>query len=189
MDLDFGVDEIDETDVLALVKELVERPILPDACESLGINHYDVRMLMRRNPKINDAIEVAIQVGAEQIEAHAFRRAMGEYKSIQMHGGRPITQVNPETGETEYFYEIQQSDRILQMMLQAFLPEKYGNKAEIKHTAGTGVLMVPAVDGAKIFEEMLADASRAAQAEMEDFDRGEASLDAATWKPSSILKH
>jgi hypothetical protein len=153
-----------------LVEALIDRPVLADAATSAGVSLLAVHRKMRNDKIFQELMEEAINAGACKIEAEALRRAMGEVRRTVMHQGKPVQRINNETGMTEEVTEVVLSDRVLLKMLSALMPNKYGEKQEITHKSGTGVLVIPSSESDAAFEAMLAKMKQEAKTEMDDFE-------------------
>lgn len=167
---EYDPEKITEDDLWMLVDELIARPDLAEACDVVGLNLFAVRLRMKNDDEFAKMVESAKDAGSDRIVSYAMKRALGDHKTLKTFGGKPMMVVNPETGADEYVYEIDQSDRLLLSVLKAVKPEMFGDKAEITHNAGTGVLKVPSIESAEEFEAMLGQIAEEAQAEMDEFD-------------------
>lgn len=150
---------------------LIDRPVLADAAKTAGVSLLAVHRKMRNEDLFKELIEEAINAGASHIEAEALRRAMGEVKRTVMYKGEPVRRVNPETGKTEEVKEVILSDRVLLKMLAALQPDKYGERAEVTHNVGTGVLMIPQSDSGEAFQNMLTNLKEETEQEVGEFER------------------
>lgn len=177
-------DAIDTTTIELVVAELIDRPVLVDACKEIGVCPLALRRRMRNDSLVNELIEEAINVGSDVIEAEAYKLAMGEETQIKTFNGKPVKWINPETGRSETRTERIRSDRTLLTILKAFKPEKYGDKQEVTHKGGTGVLLIPQSEGQQAFEDMLAQIKKEAEAEDAAFEQG--GLDAAAGQSATI---
>lgn len=162
---------IGELETEFLVEALIERPVLADAARSVGVSLLALHRKMRKNDLFKELMEEAINAGASKIEAEALRRAMGEVKKTVMYQGKPVKRINQETGLSEEVKEVVLSDRVLLKMLSSLMPEKYGDKAEVTHKGGTGVLVIPEAESASAFEQMLARIKGEAETEMTEFEK------------------
>lgn len=154
-----------------LVDALIERPVLADAAKDVGVSLLALHRKMRKDSLFKELVEEAINAGASHLEAEALRRAMGEIKKPVMYQGKPVHRVNPQTGATEQLQEVVLSDRLLMKMLAALNPTKYGDKQEVTHVSGTGVLVIPQVDSGAAFEDMLSKIKGEAETEMAEFEK------------------
>lgn len=168
-----------------LIDALIDRPVIADAARAVEVSLLALHRKMRNDDLFRELIEEAINAGSSILEAEALRRAMGEVKKTVLHNGKPVMRVNQLTGQSEEVKEVVLSDRILLKMLSALRPEKYGDKAEVTHKGGTGVLVIPEAESGAAFEKMLARVKQEAEAENEAFD--EHGLDAATGQSNPLL--
>lgn len=156
---------------MALVEELIDRPVLADAARLCGISLLALHRKMRNSDLFKEVIEEAINAGNSVIEAEALRRALGEHKKTVLHNGAPVRRINPVTGASEEMKEVVLSDRVLLKVLAAAMPEKYGDKAEVTHKGGTGVLVIPQQESGEAFENMLAKLRQEADEELAEFEK------------------
>lgn len=169
-------DNLDDDIVYLLAEELIERPVLSDACDEIGVSILAVRRAMRRDDKFAEIIQEAENAGNDKLEARLYERAMGEDEKVVMYNGRAVQRIN-ENGETETLKERQQSDRALFEMVKGRLRDRYGDKSEVNIKSGTGVLAIPVMESKAAFEEMLKKISEEAEQENAEFEKPD--LDAA----------
>jgi hypothetical protein len=160
-----------------LVNALLDRPVLADACKAANISILAVRRRMRDDGEVRALLEEAEAAGNDILEARLYQRAMGEDTEVVLFQGRPVRRIDAEGNSVE-LKERKQSDRALLEMVKGRMREKYGDKSEVTHKGGTGVLMIPSIDGQQAFEDMLAKTRQEALKEDEDFDN-DTDLDAA----------
>lgn len=179
----YDPDSIDEIQIEAIVDHLVNEPSLYEACRKVGANLVALRRKMARDEEIKELIEEAEQAGIDILEDHALRRALGEYEEVKMYGGKVVTYVGDD-GETKVATERQFSDRVLLAILKAKRPELYGDRSEVTHKGNSGVLVIPQVDSAEAFKDMLAQAAKDAEDEQAQFE--ERDLDAPTGQSDDL---
>ena len=153
-----------------LIDQLIQNPMMDDACVELDISPMAVKRARRDDPALDADIFDAQEVGAEKIEARAYARAMGLDEEQLMHNGKPVVRIDPNSGDTTYITKRIHSDRVLMAMLKASMPTKYGDKAEIVHKGQVGVLAVPEAMSEQAFSNLLNKARAEAKAEAEKFD-------------------
>jgi hypothetical protein len=143
-----------------------------------------VRRKIRNDDKAREIIEEAEAAGNDLLEARLYQRAMGEDEKVVMHNGRAVTRIDPETGGTITLTERVQSDKALLEMIKARMRDKYGDKSEVSVKGGTGVLMIPALEGANAFENLLNKIAEEAKAEDAEFQKPD--MDASTGQSDAI---
>lgn len=178
-DPEFVTEEVVER----LVTELLARPVLFDACKAADISILAVRRKMREDDGVRAILEEAEKAGDDLLEARLFARAMGEDTEVVLFNGKPVRRIN-EQGDSVELKISKQSDRALIEMVKARMRDKYGDKSEVTHKGGTGVLAIPIMESAEAFADMLAATKQEALREDAQFDAD--NLDASTGEPDAI---
>lgn len=138
-----------------LLLALGEQPVEARACKKARIHPVALAFARKTDPRLNEMIEWAMQVGFAVIEERIFARAMGENRVPKMFEGKPITYIDIETGETVYIYEESQSDAMLKKMAERIRPDLYGDQVSVKVDNRTTIFL-PQMEMRDKFEEMLA---------------------------------
>ncbi len=107
---------------------LAQVGMMTAAAEAALVTLRSVQRERLANPEFAAAEDEALEVASRMLQDEAVRRAVYGTPSFKFtKDGKPI--IHPVTG-VQYF-EITYSDRLLVMLLQAHLPERYGNKIAV----------------------------------------------------------
>lgn len=82
---------------------------------------------MKVDPEFLTQVEAARELFADRVEEEAVRRALFGDDALKLYKGQPI--LDPDTGA--YLKDNQKSDRLLELLLKANKPDKYGDRKEI----------------------------------------------------------
>jgi len=107
---------------LEFFNEYIKHGILTKACRIVGINPRTVYDAVKLHPKFADAMAVARRIAIERLEEEAHRRAVEGV-------AEPVFYQGEEVGTVQRY-----SDRLLELLLEANKPTKFGRE---KRSGGT----------------------------------------------------
>jgi hypothetical protein len=115
--------KFDATAKERFLQELGTHGIKKKACKAVGITYMTLRRHMEKDPKFTERVQVALEEAGDEYEAEAHRRAVEGVKQqmFNKHG-------EPTGTVTKY------SDRLLERMLIAAKPHKYGDRKTVEVT-------------------------------------------------------
>jgi hypothetical protein len=117
-----------------------------------------------RDKDFASAWKWAIEDACDALEAEAWRRGVEGVNDPVVYQGKFTNITDPHTGETVGVLSVRRySDRMLELLLKANRPEKFGDRARLQHEVkGAGVLVVPAAVSPSEWERMAESARQAA---------------------------
>jgi len=115
------------------------------ACSAINVSPTTVYTALRQDEDFKEAFEEIKDAWDEEIEIEAHRRAVYGVQRIVVQGGKVIFQVDENGVPTNNpLMETIFSDRLIEFVLRARMPTKYGNKLALDTQNKSGVLRVPA---------------------------------------------
>lgn len=101
------------------------------ACAYAGVSFEKVRLHRKANPDYEAAWQQAIEIWRESLESEALRRAIDGWDE-------PVYQKGELVGTIH-----RKSERLLELLLKANIPEKFRENIKIEGNVTGGVLVVP----------------------------------------------
>lgn len=113
---------------------LMEIGVIHKAAMAAGIAEGSHYYWLKHDSTYPERFEAANLERTARLEMEAINRAVTGQRRYLFHRGEPVMWDNPETGKREHYYEVVHSDRLLMLMLQRLMPDKYGGGASGRRT-------------------------------------------------------
>ena len=110
------------------------------ACKAARVDRVTVWRERQRNADFATRYEDARQLGAQCLEEEAARRAVDGSKKLVLWNGRPVLD-----HQGQPIFEVQYSDRLLELLLKRHLPEVYREKLAAVNVRATATAAGSAV--------------------------------------------
>lgn len=147
--------DISLPDVKDMILEfLMDKPVLHAAAKSVGVSPLALQREMDRDEEFALHISEATQIGMGAAESAAWDRAVDGVTHYVLDRGKPVFVIDEESGESVQLIEKKYSDKMLELILKAKMPEVYGERAKLE-IEGSSVLVAPANATLDAFRDML----------------------------------
>lgn len=105
---------------------------LGTACRAVGLGNQALENARERFPDFDEAIDEAYQEFTDRLHEEAVRRAVDGWDEPVFYQGEVVGYIR------------RKSDRILEMLLKAHIPDKFRDKLDVNASVTGGVLVAPA---------------------------------------------
>lgn len=102
------------------------------AARAVGLSPMVISAAKKQLPSFQEAAQEAYSEFCDRLHSEAFRRAVDGWNEPVFYQGAVVGYIK------------RKSDRILELMLKAHMPEKFGDKVDVNANVTGGVLLVPA---------------------------------------------
>lgn len=127
--------DVNQSVFLSVYKETCS---ITEACRRCGFGRATIYDWLKNDEGFRGRFDSARELAFAALEDEAVRRAMHGIRRYKFHEGKPI-----RTQAGEHYYELEFSDRLMEVLLRANRPEKYRERYDVKHShSAPGVVLL-----------------------------------------------